>query len=86
MSTKTNLTIKLEKDVRDEFGILCNQIGITMASALNAFIKQAIRQQEMSFSLRDSNGFLPEEADELKRRIAGMRVGRLEAHDLIEED
>ena len=86
MSEKTNLTIKLEKDVRDEFGILCNRIGITMASALNAFIKQAIRQQEMNFTLRDSNGFLPGEADELRRRIAGVKAGRIETHDLIEVD
>ena len=86
MSEKTNLTIKLDKEVRDEFGVLCNQIGITMAAALNAFIKQAIRQQGMNFSLRDSNGFLPEEADELKRRIAGVKAGRYELHDLIEVD
>ena len=86
MNEKTNLTIKLDKDVRDEFGYLCNQIGITMAAALNAFIKQSIRQQGMSFSLRDSNGFLPEEADELKRRIAGVKAGRIEPHDLIEVD
>ena len=86
MSEKTNLTIKLEKDVRDEFGILCTKIGITMAAALNAFIKQSIRQQGMNFSLRDSNGFLPEEADELRRRIAGVKAGRIETHDLIEVD
>ena len=86
MSEKTNLTIKLDKDVRDEFGILCTQIGITMAAALNAFIKQSIRQQGMNFSLRDSNGFLPEEADELRRRIAGVKAGRIETHDLIEVD
>ena len=86
MSKKSNLTIKLDKDVRDEFGILCNQIGITMAAALNAFIKQSIRQQGMNFSLRDSNGFLPDEADELRRRIAGVKAGRVETHDLIEVD
>ena len=86
MSEKTNLTIKLDKDVRDEFGVLCNQIGITMAAALNALIKQSIRQQGLNFSLRDSNGFLPEEADELKRRIAGVNTGRMETHDLIEVD
>ena len=86
MSEKTNLTIKLDKGVRDEFGILCNQIGITMAAALNAFIKQSIRQQEMTFSLRDSNGFFPDEADELRRRIAGIKAGRVESHDLIEVD
>jgi DNA-damage-inducible protein J len=86
VSEKTNLTIKLDKNVRDEFGILCNQIGITMAAALNAFIRQSIRQQGMNFSLRDSNGFLPEEADELRRRIAGVNTGRMETHDLIEVD
>ena len=84
MSEKTNLTIKLDRDVRDAFGILCNQIGITMAAALNALIKQTIRQQGMSFTLRDSNGFLPEEADELKRRIANVNAGCFETHDLIE--
>ena len=86
MSEKSNLTIKLDKDVRDEFGFLCSQIGITMAAALNAFIKQSIRQQGMNFSLRDSNGFLPEEAEELRRRIAAANAGRIETHDLIEED
>ena len=86
MSEKTNLTIKLDKDVRDEFGVLCSQIGITMAAALNALIKQSIRQQGMSFSLQDSNGFSPEEADELRRRIIGVNAGRIEAHDLIEVD
>ena len=86
MPEKTNLTIKLDKDVRDEFGVLCSQIGITMAAALNAFIKHSIRQQGMSFSLRDSNGFLPEEAGELKRRIASVKAGCIEAHDLIEVD
>ena len=86
MPEKTNLTIKLDKGVRDDFGNLCNQIGITMAAALNAFIKQAIRQQEMNFSLRDINGFLPDEADELRRRIAQVKAGRVESHDLIEVD
>ena len=84
MSEKSNLTIKLDKDVRDEFGLLCNRIGISMAAALNAFIKQSIRQQGMNFSLRDSNGFLPGEAEELRLRIAGVKAGRVEAHDLIE--
>jgi len=39
----------IRKDVRDEFGDLCEEIGISMASALIAFIRQAIRQREVSF-------------------------------------
>jgi antitoxin component of RelBE/YafQ-DinJ toxin-antitoxin module len=86
MTEKANLTIELEKDVRDEFGVLCNQIGIPMDAVLNAFIKQSIRLREMNFSMRDANGFLPEEANELKRRLAGVKAGRVEAHELIEAD
>lgn len=84
MSIKTNLTIKLDKEVRDEFGALCDEIGISMASALNAFIRQSIRRKSMSFSVRDENGFTPEESAELLRRIAGANTGKLETHNLIE--
>jgi len=84
MAGKINVTIQLDETVRDEFGSLCDQIGISMASALNALIRQSIRQQGMSFSIRDENGFLPEEAQELRRRIAGVMAGQAEPHDLIE--
>jgi len=84
MKAKTNLTIKLDKDVRDEFSSLCNEIGISMAAALNALVKQTIRQQSMSFAIRDENGFTVEEAQELKRRIKGLEEGKIESHGLIE--
>ena len=75
---KTNFTMKLDKSTRDEF------IGISMSAAINALIKQTIRQQGMSFSLRDENGLLPEEAAELSRRRKEVDAGNYERHDLIE--
>ena len=86
MSEKTNLTIKLDKEVREEFSGLCDAIGISMAAALNAFIKQSIRQQQFFFSLRDENGFTPEETMELKARFAEVRAGHVEQHELVEVD
>lgn len=41
----------------------------TMSAATLALIKQAVRNQSMSFSLRDENGFTPKESAELMRRI-----------------
>ena len=32
-------------------------------------VRQAVRSQSMTFSMRDANGFTPAEAAELKRRI-----------------
>ena len=84
MSEKTNLTIKIDKDERDSFSSLCDELGISMASVLNAFIKQTIRQREIKFSVTDANGFTPEESKELKRRISEVHQGKAEAHNLIE--
>lgn len=54
-SEKINLNIKLDRKVRDDFSKLCDQIGITMSGAVNAFMKQSIRQQQFFFSLRTDN-------------------------------
>ena len=88
MTTKTNLTIKLEKEVRNEFNKLCDEIGISMAGALNALIKQAIRDKSMNFSLVNSNGFTKEQEDELVRRINRYNLDKscLVQNELIEVD
>lgn len=81
---KTNFTMTTDRRTRDEFHRLCEGIGISMSSALNAFMKQAIRQQSMSFTLLDENGFAPEEAAELKRRRFEVESGNYQQHELIE--
>ena len=48
---KTNFTIKMDRSTREAFGVLCEDIGISMSAAVNALIKQAVRQQGMSFSV-----------------------------------
>ncbi len=85
MSEKANLTIKIDKSERDTFSSLCDELGISMASVLNAFIKQTIRQREIKFSVRDANGFTPDESAELKRRITELHQGKTEKHSLIED-
>ena len=55
-----------------------------MSAATLALIKQAVRNQSMSFSLRDENGFTPEEADELMRRIREVQNNEAVHHDLME--
>ena len=83
-NTKINFTMKMDKSTRDEFHQLCDTIGISMSAAINALMKQAIRQQGMAFSALDENGFLPAEASELKRRRIDLESGHYESHELIE--
>ena len=81
---KINFTIKMDKSTREEFSQLCDDIGISMSAAINALVKQAVRQKGMSFSVVDENGFSPAEAAELKRRADAVKNGYLVQHDLIE--
>jgi len=81
---KTNFTFKMDKTTRDQFDKLCDTIGISMSAAINALVKQAVREQRMSFSAVDENGFTPEESQELLRRIADIRKGEMQQHNLIE--
>jgi len=83
---KTNFTFSIDKSTKQQFDDLCDQIGISMSAALTAFVKQAIRQKGMSFSVLDENGFTYEEAKVLKERIKDMRNGDMVYHDLIVEN
>ncbi|MFC2662542.1 MAG: type II toxin-antitoxin system RelB/DinJ family antitoxin [Eubacterium sp.] len=81
----TNFTFKMDKATREAYSQLCDSLGLTMSSATLALVKQAVRNQGMSFSLKDENGFTPEEAAELKRRIREARRGELSYHKLMED-
>ena len=80
----SNFTFKMDKTTREQFSLLCNELGLTMSAATLALIKQAVRNQSMSFSLRDENGFTREEAAELMRRIREARNNEAVQHDLME--
>ena len=85
---KMNFTFKLDRNLRDQFSAVCDGIGISMSAALTAFVKQTIRQQGVSFSLLDENGFTAADAAELSRRVAEIRAGKasLHSHELIKVD
>ena len=85
-ASKMNFTFKLDRNLRDQFNAVCEGLGISMSAALTAFVKQTIRQQGVSFSLLDENGFSPADAAELSRRAAEIRAGREKPHhhELIE--
>lgn len=87
-ANKMNFTFKLDRNLRDQFNHVCEELGISMSAALTAFVKQTIRQQGVSFSLLDENGFSPADAAELSRRVAELRSGKakLHRHELTEAD
>ncbi len=80
----TNFTFKMDKKTRESYSALCEEFGLSMSAATLALVRQAVRSQSMTFTMRDANGFTPAEADELKRRIDDVTKGKVAAHSFIE--
>lgn len=81
----TNFTFKMDKKTREQYSALCDSFGLSMSAATLALVRQAVRSQTMTFSMRDANGFTPEEAAELKRRIDDVTKGNVTRHSIIED-
>ena len=81
----TNLTFKMDRKTRNSYSKLCDEFGLSMSSATLALVRQEVRSQSMSFSVRDENGFTPAQAAELQKRINEIERGNLVRHDLIED-
>ena len=80
----TNFTFKMDKKTRERYSALCDALGFSMSAVTLALVRQAVRSQGMTFSLRDEKGFTPAEAAELKHRIEDVKNGSVVHHNIIE--
>jgi len=49
---QTNLTIRIDEDIKREAEILFSRIGLNTSSAINVFFRQAVREQAIPFELK----------------------------------
>jgi len=49
---QTNLTIRIDEDIKREAETLFSKIGLNMSSAINVFFRQAVRVQAIPFELK----------------------------------
>lgn len=48
---QTNVNIRMEENLKKQFDNLCNELGLTMTSAINIFAKTMVRQKGMPFEI-----------------------------------
>ncbi len=49
---QTNLTIRIDENIKQEAELLFSKIGLNLSSAINVFFRQAIREQAIPFALK----------------------------------
>ena len=48
----TNITIRIDENIKQEAETLFEKLGMTMSGAINIFFRQAIREQAIPFPIR----------------------------------
>jgi len=86
MAETINVTIRLDRDIKERAERMFNDFGMNLSTAFNIFTRQALRQGKIPFEIYDP--FYNEKNQaELNRRIADIEAGKnLTSHELIEVD
>lgn len=48
---QTNIQIRIDKDLKDEFSKLCDDLGLTITAACSMFIKKSVTEQRIPFEV-----------------------------------
>lgn len=48
---QTNVNIRMDDNLKQQFDRLCNELGLNMSTAINIFAKTMVRQQRIPFEI-----------------------------------
>lgn len=85
---QSNLNIRIDEDVKKQGEKLFADLGMNMTTAINIFLRQAIRKRGIPFEISMPDDGLPKDFDRsrLRRSIADLKTGKGKVHELIEAD
>ena len=84
MADTINVTIRLDREVKEQAERMFNDFGMNLSTAFNIFARQALRQGKIPFEIYDPF-YSKRNQDVLNRRIADIEAGKnITAHELIE--
>ena len=56
MADSTNLSIRLDKDLKDQADKIFGAMGMSLTTAITVFVRQAVRQKKIPFEITLSDG------------------------------
>ncbi len=85
MANTVNVTIRLDRDIKEQAEKMFSDLGMNLSTAFNIFARQSLRQGKIPFEIYDP--FYSEKNQaRLARSIADAEAGKVTVHDLIEAE
>jgi len=84
MAETINVTIRLDREIKENAEKLFDGFGMNLSTAFNIFVRQALRQGKIPFEIYDP--FYSEKNQaRLAISIANAEAGRVTVHELLED-
>ena len=82
------ISLRVDDEVKRNAERTLNDIGLSMSTAINIFLKTVVRENRIPFELSADPFYSKENMAELEKRVADIRSGKsiLKEHELIEVD
>lgn len=82
------VNIRIDNDLKSRADLLFAQLGLNMSTAVNMFVRQAVREGRIPFEITTkTDPFWSEENQaHLQKAIADIEAGKVTPHELIEVD
>ena len=82
------ISLRIDDEVKRNAERTLDDIGMSMSTAINIFLKTVIRENRIPFELSADPFYNRENMKELERRAADIRSGKstLKEHELIEAE
>ena len=86
--TMAQISLRVDDKTKRDAEKTLNDIGLSMSTAINIFLKTVAREKRIPFELSADPFYSAENIAEIERRIDNIRAGKstLKEHELIEED
>ena len=82
------INVRVDNDVKRNAEQTFNDIGLSMSTAINIFLKTVVRENRIPFELSADPFYSQENIAELEKRVSDIRSGKstLQEHELIEDN
>jgi len=81
---QTNINIRMDTQLKDQFEAFCNNAGLTMSTAFNVFARTSVRLQKIPFEITADPFYSESNMNVLMKSIKQLEEGKGVEHELIE--
>ena len=86
MMSQTTVSVRMDEQLKKEFDDVCNDLGLTMSTAVIMLAKKMTREKRIPFEVSVDPFYSPENMKRLRKSIAQMEATGGTIHEVSTDD